>query len=189
MSKTYDTFDVAVHGKDHFSAQLSLKHIAMGAGISLGGLLLMGIGPNMHTRSGRWFLLLSIGLIIGGAVFAYIMRHTHLFTATGEKLDLWFRYFESNQKEALLKIFDSENWHELQNLNYALDEGENDNSDASGNSSLMIQADGVASGGFLTVQVIEYIDRAPEGITPLKTFTGEMGRKVYEHFAAIHQGT
>ena len=189
MPQTYEKFEAPEHAADLFEARLNFKMIAAGIGVSLAGVVLFQVGPNIHNRHGRYFLLASIAMMLGGLVFAWILRHEHLYKGTGEKLDSWFRYFHSEEKDQLLDLFHGEKWHALKDLRFALDEGENDNSDASGNSSLLIEAHGVPSGDFLAVQVVEYIDRNPQGITPLKMMRGSQGKMAVVHLAALNQGT
>ena len=184
----YPKFEAQEHAKDAFRQVLAVKNIAMSLGVSVLGGILLKFFPFVHNKSGRYLMLASLAMMAGGVVVAFIMRHDFLHVTTGEKLTMWFRYFNPEQKAALLDIFQREEWAELKGLEYALDDGQSGNSDASGTSSLVIQADGVESGEYLAVQVIEYIRHAPEGVSPVKLFTGARGKAIVQIFKDVNQG-
>jgi hypothetical protein len=185
----YPSFEAKEHAKDTFRQVLAIKNIAMCLAVSVLGGILFKFFPFVHNRSGRYLMLASLVMMAGGVVVAFIMRHDFLHQKTGEKLTMWFRYFNPEQKDILMDIFQREDWAALKGLEYALDEGESGNSDASGTSSLQIQVDGVESGEYLAVQVIEYIRHAPEGVSPIKFFEGAQGKAIVQIFKDVNQGT
>ena len=81
----HPTFDILQRAPDKFGDRLALKNIAIGTGISLHGILAFRVGPNIHTRQGRWWLLASLAMVVGGGVFVFIMQHDFGYKAIGKK--------------------------------------------------------------------------------------------------------